>query len=87
LSKTRKKFAKKMGYTGGILGVYWGYTGEPLWISGKAVKRRKKNEIKRPRVRSPPRATSLKKWGIHIGIALFCLPGKCISICPGVRIT
>jgi hypothetical protein len=35
--------------------------GEPLWLSGKVVKNDKINEIKRTRVRSPPRATSLKK--------------------------
>jgi hypothetical protein len=39
--------------------------GEPLWLSGKVVKNEKINEIERTRVRSPPRATSLKKisWG------------------------
>jgi hypothetical protein len=31
--------------------------GEPLWLSGKVVKNEKINEIQRPRVRSPPRAT------------------------------
>jgi hypothetical protein len=36
-------------------------TGEPLWLSGKVVKIEKINEIERTRVRSPPRATSLKK--------------------------
>jgi hypothetical protein len=35
--------------------------GEPLWLSGKVVKNEKINEIKRTQVRSPPRATSLKK--------------------------
>jgi hypothetical protein len=35
--------------------------GEPLWLSSKVVKNEKVNEIKRTRVRSPPRATSLKK--------------------------
>jgi hypothetical protein len=35
--------------------------GEPLWLSGKVVKKEKINEIKRTRVGSPPRATSLKK--------------------------
>jgi hypothetical protein len=35
-------------------------TGEPLWLSGKVVKAEKINEIERTRVRSPPRATSLK---------------------------
>jgi hypothetical protein len=35
--------------------------GEPLWLSGKVVKNEKINEIKRTRVRSPPRATSLIK--------------------------
>jgi hypothetical protein len=35
--------------------------GEPLWLSGKVVKHEKINDIKRTRVRSPPRATSLKK--------------------------
>jgi hypothetical protein len=35
--------------------------GEPLWLSGKVVKNEKINEIKRTWVRSPPRATSLKK--------------------------
>jgi hypothetical protein len=34
--------------------------GEPLWLSGKVVKNEKINEIQRTRVRSPPRATSLK---------------------------
>jgi hypothetical protein len=34
---------------------------EPLWLSGKVVKNEKINEIQRTRVRSPPRATSLKK--------------------------
>jgi hypothetical protein len=36
-------------------------TGEPLWLSGRVVKNEKINEIERTRVRSPPRATSLKK--------------------------
>jgi hypothetical protein len=35
--------------------------GEPLWLSGKVVKNEKINEFKRTRVRSPPRATSLKR--------------------------
>jgi hypothetical protein len=35
--------------------------GEPLWLSGKVVKKEKINEIERTRVRSPPWATSLKK--------------------------
>jgi hypothetical protein len=34
--------------------------GEPLWLSGKVVKNENINELKRTRVRSPPRATSLK---------------------------
>jgi hypothetical protein len=34
--------------------------GEPLWLSGKMVKKEKINKIKRTRVHSPPRATSLK---------------------------
>jgi hypothetical protein len=34
---------------------------EPLWLSDKVVKNEKKNEIERTRVRSPPRATYLKK--------------------------
>jgi hypothetical protein len=38
--------------------------GEPLWLSGKVVKNEKINEIERTRVRSPPRATSLKKYQI-----------------------
>jgi hypothetical protein len=37
------------------------YLGEPLWLSGKVVKNKKINEIERTRVRSPHRATSLKK--------------------------
>jgi hypothetical protein len=35
--------------------------GEPLWLSGKVMKNEKIKEIERTRVRSPPRATSLKK--------------------------
>jgi hypothetical protein len=35
--------------------------GEPLWLSSKVVKNEKINDIKRTRVRSPPRATSFKK--------------------------
>jgi hypothetical protein len=34
--------------------------GEPLWLSSKVVKNEIINEIERTRVRSPPRATSLK---------------------------
>jgi hypothetical protein len=49
--------------------------GEPLWLSSKVVKNVKINEIKRTLVRSPPRATSLKKsiavfvqgfWGLNL---------------------
>jgi hypothetical protein len=38
-----------------------GTLGEPLWLSGKVEKNEKINEIKRPRVRSPPQATSFFK--------------------------
>jgi hypothetical protein len=33
-------------------------TGEPLWLSGEVEKNENINEIERPRVRSPPQATS-----------------------------
>jgi hypothetical protein len=41
---------------------------EPLWLSGKVVKNEKINEIERTRVRSPPRATSLKKDALNFEI-------------------
>jgi hypothetical protein len=50
--------------------------GEPLWLSGEVEKNEKINEIERPRVRSPPRATSFfkKKWENYDSDAssLFC---------------
>jgi hypothetical protein len=46
------------------------HTGELLWLSGKVVKNEKINKIKRTRVRSPPRATSLKKY-FHTYVRFF----------------
>jgi hypothetical protein len=43
-----------------------GSLGEPLWLSGKVVENEKINEIERTRVRSPPQATSLKKWQFEV---------------------
>jgi hypothetical protein len=46
--------------------------GEPLWLSGKVVKNGKINEIERTRVRSPHRATSLKKVAQNVARSIFC---------------
>jgi hypothetical protein len=64
--------------------------GEPLWLSGKVVKNEKINEIERTRVRSPPRATSLKNihktceektWGEFLECTLQSTGAKYIGTC------
>jgi hypothetical protein len=45
--------------------------GEPLWLSGKVVKNEKIKEIERTQVRSPPRATSFRKYRKKDKIKMF----------------
>jgi hypothetical protein len=55
------------------------YIHTKLWLSGKVVKNEKIKEIERSRVRSPPRATSLKKIHTKLPLSSNVCPTPTIS--------